>query len=990
MSDAKILIVQNDEEATRLAERLRGFGNTACTTVSCGRRAIEIAACERPDVALVDLSLDGELSGVDVGEQLGCRFDVPLVYLTDDVETDLLRLAEATQPYGCVAKPADARQARLSIKTALAMHEKELRRRSHEAEFHETINQLLGKIRLMETIFESMDEAIFVATPDSHLAWANSRMEEMLGVGVVKERPEDWGRLYGVYYPDQTTMVPTDQLVVMHALRGEALDDVELFVRNEKRPAGIHISARGRPLRDDNGEIQAGVVVFRDITEYKRTLAELETTIHELRTQTRLMQTVFDNMEEGVVVADKTGNFLLTNQRREEIVGLKMIASEPAEWPVTFGAFYLDEKTHFPTDQLPIVRAMRGEVTEDVEIFVRNEQRPQGAYLRARGRPLLDQNQQVIAGVAIFSDVTKYKRTETELAQTIQDLQSQAQIMETVFESIGDGVIAADPEGRFTIINSSAQQIVGTGMLESSPEQWTQQYGIFHVDGQTPFPSDQLPLLHAMQGKATDDLEMFIRNEERPDGVFISVNGRPLQKNAEGYGGGVITFRDVTNRKMAEAELGRAMQELREQSELMEATFNGISDGLVVVNTEGELLNANPAGRQIASYETLTPEDARLVRKWATYYYPDRETLIPPEALALNRAIFHGEAVRDQTMFVRSQSRPDGFFVRISVQPLRDAEGGIRGAVSIFRDVTDQMREEEALVQAFAQGRLEMIDTILHNIGNALSSVLTGVDTLHQYLTNNPFLPRLRALADAVNAHRDDWADFVARDPQGRKVMPFIVALAGDLTRHHDEMVNAAKRVQDRTHHIADIIRTQRALDSPHMVRKDLVLENAIQAAAKVLRDSLDRRGVALEIDCGNAPREIRVQESRFHQMMVNLIKNAMEAIDDLAAVNGLVETPRIGIRTYVEGDFLRLDVTDNGIGIEGTNTSILFAAGYTTKKSGSGLGLHSAANFVIGMGGRIQALSEGTGKGSTLRVMLRLASLAMAPAKPAEITRPK
>ena len=141
---------------------------------------------------------------------------------------------------------------------------------------------------------------------------------------------------------------------------------------------------------------------------------------------------------------------------------------------------------------------------------------------------------------------------------------------------------------------------------------------------------------------------------------------------------------------MAEADLRRAVQELREQSELMEATFNGISDGLVVVNTEGELLNANPAGRQIASFETMAPEQARLVRKWATCYYPDRETLIPPEDLPLNRAIFQGDTVMDRTMFVRTQSKPDGFFVRVSVQPLADAEGGIRGAVSIFRDVTDQ------------------------------------------------------------------------------------------------------------------------------------------------------------------------------------------------------------------------------------------------------------------------------------------------------------
>ena len=65
------------------------------------------------------------------------------------------------------------------------------------------------------------------------------------------------------------------------------------------------------------------------------------------------------------------------------------------------------------------------------------------------------------------------------------------------------------------------------------------------------------------------------------------------------------------------------------------------------------------------------------------------------------------------------------------------------------------------------------------------------------------------------------------------------------------------------------------------------------------------------------------------------------------------------------------------GIGIRNKDTRVLFSPGYTTKETGSGLGLHSAANFVIGLGGRIQPLSEGTGKGTTMRVTLPLSSVA-------------
>ena len=69
--------------------------------------------------------------------------------------------------------------------------------------------------------------------------------------------------------------------------------------------------------------------------------------------------------------------------------------------------------------------------------------------------------------------------------------------------------------------------------------------------------------------------------------------------------------------------------------------------------------------------------------------------------------------------------------------------------------------------------------------------------------------------------------------------------------------------------------------------------------------------------------------------------------------------------------------MSDNGIGVEPKDHKLVFAAGYTTKKSGSGLGLHSTANFVIGSGGQVHMLSDGIGQGTTMRIMLRLAAIA-------------
>ena len=399
---------------------------------------------------------------------------------------------------------------------------------------------------------------------------------------------------------------------------------------------------------------------------------------------------------------------------------------------------------------------------------------------------------------------------------------------------MGDGVIAADASGAFTIFNPSAERILGIGPIDTTPEKWSDNYGFFFPDRNTPFPADELPLARALKGEASDQVDMFVRNPEVPEGVFICLSGRPLQGKEGTEKGGVIVFRDVTHRVIA----------------------------------------------------------------------------------------------------------------------------------------------EEALAQAFAQGRLEIVETILHNIGNAINSVTVGVNVLQENLVNNQLIRRFSAFADMLKAHQEDWVDYIKDDPKGQQMLPFMIALAADFADQNKTVVETLERVDERVTHITDIIRTQKYSSQSSMTWKIIDLRQTIMRTLKLQQDSIDKRGVHVHINCENAPQEIRVQESQFHQMLVNLIKNSIEAIDELARSGGLNETARIGIKAYVSEDFLFLDVTDNGIGIAPQNLKLIFTAGYTTKESGTGLGLYSSANFVIGSGGQIYPLSEGIGKGTTMRIMLRCSSV--------------
>ena len=139
-------------------------------------------------------------------------------------------------------------------------------------------------------------------------------------------------------------------------------------------------------------------------------------------------------------------------------------------------------------------------------------------------------------------------------------------------------MIAADTGGTFTIFNPSAESILGIGPIDTTPDKWSDHYGFFFPDRITPFPPDDFPLVRALKGEASDEAEMFVRNPEVPDGVFISVSGRPLQDEAGAKKGGVIVFRDVTHRVIAEEALTQAFAQ--GQLEIVEPLLHNIRNAI--------------------------------------------------------------------------------------------------------------------------------------------------------------------------------------------------------------------------------------------------------------------------------------------------------------------------------------------------------------------------------------------------------------------------
>jgi PAS domain S-box-containing protein len=160
-------------------------------------------------------------------------------------------------------------------------------------------------------------------------------------------------------------------------------------------------------------------------------------------------------------------------------------------------------------------------------------------------------------------------------------------MLQSVLDSMGEGLIAADQEGHFMIWNDAAKKLMGRDASDLRTEQWTPHYKVFLPDGITPYPPDHLPLVRALQGESVR-VELMVEHPERTDGVFLEVTARPLTDNQGNSGGGVAVLRDITERKAAEREVRILNQNLEARVIERTAELNAANKELDLRNREVE------------------------------------------------------------------------------------------------------------------------------------------------------------------------------------------------------------------------------------------------------------------------------------------------------------------------------------------------------------------------------------------------------------------
>ncbi|MEX2528464.1 MAG: ATP-binding protein [Gemmatimonadota bacterium] len=168
------------------------------------------------------------------------------------------------------------------------------------------------------------------------------------------------------------------------------------------------------------------------------------------------------------------------------------------------------------------------------------------------------------------------------------------QLLRAALGALGEGISLADARGRIFYSNPAADRILGVTATDTAPETWAQYYGVFVPGTETPFPTEEYPLVRALAGEKTDDVLMFIRNRAVPDGALISVTGRPVGNGDGTIKGAAVVFRDVTELKEAESGLRTALTRLEEaqeqKSELVGFLVHDMKSPLTAIIAGAQLL----------------------------------------------------------------------------------------------------------------------------------------------------------------------------------------------------------------------------------------------------------------------------------------------------------------------------------------------------------------------------------------------------------------
>ncbi len=308
--------------------------------------------------------------------------------------------------------------------------------------------------------------------------------------------------------------------------------------------------------------------------------------------------------------------------------------------------------------------------------------------------------------------------------------------------------------------------------------------------------------------------------------------------------------------------------------------------------------------------------------------------------------------------------------------------------IVLANDVTERNRAQrqldvmhKQLVEASrAAGMAEVATGVLHNVGNVLNSVNVSANVLADSVRKSK-AASIRKVADLLDANKADLPAFFSAGGKGLMVPGYLATLAQQIDVEQAGRLAEIEQLTKNIAHIKDIVAMQQDYAKVNGVMENFTPRALLDEALALAGPELQQCSVKVAVECAPALPQVSVDRHKVMQILINLFTNARQAMDDTPAAERL-----LSITAGCDGGgHVTIAIRDSGCGIAPENLTRVFNHGFTTKATGHGFGLHSAANAATEIGGRLSGESDGPGTGATF--LLELPCAKMAEAKAGEST---
>ncbi|MEN6641556.1 MAG: PAS domain S-box protein [Armatimonadia bacterium] len=419
--------------------------------------------------------------------------------------------------------------------------------------------------------------------------------------------------------------------------------------------------------------------------------AQLDTSVAR---QQPILQAVFDSAGLGIALGDEHSTIQRANPAFARMLGYE------AEELIGLGA---EDFTH-PDDlqaDMELLAELREGKRQDFALekrFIHRDGTVVWGHLTVTEVQLGEAGERYM--LALIEDISEAKATAAELASLADETRRRADELETVVNSIADGVAMYDAEGRITRLNAAGRRLMEytEADLALPLSERASILPPLREDG-TEYAPDEVPTARSLRGETVSHETMCLRWADGSH-TWVRASCMPV-RDAEGNITGVVSsFHDLTALREHQGLTERLLQEVEEQrarvqqhADELDTIVSSIADAVSVCDAKGNLIRTNDTARRLLRYGQAS--DYRIRTSRCDYYRPDGSLFTFGE-LPLTRSL-GGDTVIGETV---RMAWPDGTstWVSSTSAPLLDAAGTVTGAVLTNTEIT-RLREAQEQVQ---------------------------------------------------------------------------------------------------------------------------------------------------------------------------------------------------------------------------------------------------------------------------------------------------